>query len=336
MLNTLLEIVVSIVPVFIFLGMLVILDSFKLVKWRDIVITIFIGCLTALLSLVVNIFILNKSGIDQTTYVRYIAPVVEESAKALYIFYLLRRRKIGFMIDAAIYGFAVGAGFAFIENIYYLHSLEHHKIVVWIIRGLGTAVMHGGTSAILAIISKNMMDRHGFENVKILINGFIIAIIIHSFFNHFFFRPIIMTLGQLILLPIIVAFVFNRSERHLRTWLEIGLDTDVTVLEYIKTGTLSETNIGIYLQTIMDQFPGEIMADMICYLQIYLELSVCAKGALLMQESGFNIPVGDDVKEKFAELSYLEKSIGQTGKLAIAPLIQKSDSDLWQLQLLSK
>ena len=49
------------------------------------------------------------------------------------------------MIDAAIYGFAVGAGFAFIENIYYLHSLEHHKIVVWIIRGLGTAVMHGGT-----------------------------------------------------------------------------------------------------------------------------------------------------------------------------------------------
>ena len=92
MLTTLLEIVVSILPVFIFLSMLVILDSFKLVKWRDILITIFIGCLTALLSLVVNLLILQKSGIEQTTYVRYIAPVVEESAKALYIFYLLRRR----------------------------------------------------------------------------------------------------------------------------------------------------------------------------------------------------------------------------------------------------
>jgi len=335
MLTTLIEIAVSIVPVFIFLGMLVILDSFKLVKWRDILITILIGCLAALVSLGINLFILAKSDIEQIAYVRYIAPVVEESTKALYIFYLLRRRKIGFMIDAAIYGFAVGAGFAFIENLYYLQSLEHHKLIVWIIRGLGTAVMHGGTTAIMAIISKNMLDRHGYENVKILIHGFIIAIFIHSFFNHFFFRPIIMTLGQLILLPVVVGVVFMRSERHLRTWLEVGLDTDVTILEYIKSGTLSETKIGIYLQTIMDQFPGETIADMICYLQIYLELSICAKGALLMQESGFNIPVGDDIKEKFTELSYLEKSLGQTGKLAIAPLIQKSDSDLWQLKLLS-
>ena len=78
--------------------------------------------------------------------------------------------------------------------------------------------------------------------------GLLMAIVLHSFFNHFFFRPIAMTLGQLILLPLLVSFVFVRSERNLRDWLEIGLDTDVTILEYIKTGTLSETRIGKYLE----------------------------------------------------------------------------------------
>ena len=119
MLTTLIEIAVSIVPVFIFLGMLVIFDSFKLVKWQDILITIFIGCLAALVSLGINLIILAKSGVEQIAYVRYIAPIVEESTKALYIFYLLRRRKIGFMIDAAIYGFAVGAGFGLRIDIEY-------------------------------------------------------------------------------------------------------------------------------------------------------------------------------------------------------------------------
>jgi hypothetical protein len=54
-----------------------------------------------------------------------------------------------------------------------------------------------------------------------------------------------------------------------------------------------------------------------------------------MQESGFIIPVGEDIKDKFTELAYLEKSIGQTGKRAIAPLVQRSDRDLWQLYLLT-
>jgi hypothetical protein len=85
----------------------------------------------------------------------------------------------------------------------------------------------------------------------------------------------------------------------------------------------------------MNQFPGEIMADMLCYLRIYLELSICAKGALLMQESGFKVPKDREVEAKIAELNYLERSIGQTGKMAIAPLVQKSARDMWQLYLLA-
>ena len=110
--QTLLEILVSILPVFVFLTFLLLFDSFKLVKWRNIMITIGIGSAAALLCLLLTGF-----NVPPGILTRYIAPVIEETAKAGYIVFLLRKKKIGFMVDGAIYGFAIGAGFAVIENI---------------------------------------------------------------------------------------------------------------------------------------------------------------------------------------------------------------------------
>ena len=60
--------------------------------------------------------------------------------------------RIGFLVDAAIYGFAVGAGFALAENLYYLHLAAEAGMGTWIVRGFGTALMHGGTTALFAVM----------------------------------------------------------------------------------------------------------------------------------------------------------------------------------------
>ena len=41
-------------------------------------------------------------------------------------------------------------------------------------------------------------------------------------------------------------------------------------------------------------------------------------------------------REKFTEMRYLEKSIGPTGILALAPMLHMSHKDLWQLYMLGK
>ena len=48
------------------------------------------------------------------------SPWLEESLKAALIVYLIRTRRVGMLVDASIYGFAVGTGFALFENFYYL------------------------------------------------------------------------------------------------------------------------------------------------------------------------------------------------------------------------
>lgn len=330
------KILVSLFPVFLFLIALVFLDSYKLTKLRPILVTIVLGGIVAAVSLLINTVILKQINTGTLLYSRYGAPIVEELLKVVYIVYLMRSGKIGFMVDAAIYGFAIGAGFAFVENTYFLRSISDSNLLLWIIRGFGTAVMHGGTMAIFAIISKTLSDRHSLDKIRVFLPGLAIAIVIHSFFNHFFFSPQATTIIQLIALPLFVLIVFAQSEKSLQDWLEVGLDTDTHLLEMITTSNLSDTRVGRYLESLRTRFPGEIVADMLCLLRIHVELSIRAKGILMMHKAGFQTTPDPEIKEKFDELRYLEKSIGKTGRLAILPFLHTSSRDLWQLYMLGK
>jgi len=68
---------------------------------------------------------------------------------------------------------------------------------------------------------------------------------------------------------------------------------------------------------------------------VRLELSIRAKGILLMRQSGFEAPPDPEVEERFTELTYLEKSIGRTGLRALNPVFSISDRDLWQYHMLA-
>jgi len=342
------RILISLLPVIIFLSALIYSDSFKLVKIPLVLQSILAGIAAALISYFINSYLLNYSSFELTTYTMYISPLIEETLKASFIIYLLAKQKAGFMVDAAIYGFSIGTGFALVENIYYLSSLDQVNPIIWFIRGFGTAVMHGGTTAIFAIITKNITDRKkelklyqfipGFLFIILyhLFPGLIFAIGIHSFFNHFMLTPVILTILQLIILPIIIIYVFYRSEMILKNWMEAGMDTDVELLGQINEGKLSDTHIGQYLISLQKNFSSEIMVDMIAYIRNHIELSIQAKGVILLKQAGAPVLIDEETRDKFKELKYLEKSIGKTGKLALLPILHTSTRDLWQLYMLKK
>jgi RsiW-degrading membrane proteinase PrsW (M82 family) len=328
--------IVAILPVFVFLASLVLLDSYKLVRFRTLINAIAFGCIAAAASIFVNAWLIGIMSLDASAFSRYVAPVSEELLKAVFLIYLIRSGKVGFMVDAAILGFAVGAGFALVENIHYLNNLEDASIILWIVRGFGTAALHGATIAIFGIISKAISDRSRSDSLIVFLPGFFWAVGIHSIYNHFVISPVWSTVLLMITLPMLIVFIFQRSEKYTRIWLGKGMDADMELLESIITDELSATPIGTYLRTIREKFPGKVVADMLCYLRIHCELAMGAKGVMLMRQAGINPPDNPEIKAKFEELKYLERSLGKTGRLAILPFIQTKRRDMWQLYMLGK
>lgn len=331
-----LSLAVSFLPVIAFLIGLVLLDSYKLVHLSLIVELILAGVCIAGVSWILNLGWINWAGVDSQLLRRYLGPFDEEVLKGLVVISLIYRNRAGFLVDSAICGFAVGAGFATAENLQYFLSLQNSHIMLWIIRGFGTAVMHGGVTAIMAVISRYLVDKRQNKRVPGYLPGFLVAFLIHSLYNHFFLSPDLSMLVLIFMLPAIFALVFVRSERATRDWLGVGFDTDSELLRMIRSGKASETKIGWYLESVKQRLPGETLVDMICLARLHLELSIHAKGVLITRQAGFDMKPNQSVHDKFAELKYLEESIGKTGLLALAPIFNMSSRDLWQFYFLGK
>jgi hypothetical protein len=194
--------------------------------------------------------------------------------------------------------------------------------------------MHGGTTAIMAVTSKLLTDRASSQRAHLFIPGLAFAILIHSAFNHFYLSPTHSALTVIVALPLLFSVIFRLSENATQTWLGVGFDTDQELLRIIKEGRVSQTQVGRYLRELRGRFAAETVVDMLCLIRLHLELSLKAKGILLMQKAGFAAPAIPGVEGRLKELRYLEGTIGKTGMLALHPIFHMSDRDLWQLHLL--
>ena len=334
--NTVVALGVSVLPVFLFLVALVLIDSYKLISLRAVLLAVAAGVVAALTAYGVNVWLRPELGMAVPPYSRYVAPVIEESLKAAYVVYLLSRSKVGFVVDAAIYGFAIGTGFAFVENLYYLRVHEAASVWTWIVRGFGTAVMHGGATAIMAMVSRALHTRSDAFRLRLVLPGLWVAAVLHSLYNSFLVQPLLATALIMLVFPWVAMTIFQQSERETRAWLGAGFDTDQELLRALRLGQVSGTPVGKYLRSLRTRFAPEVIVDMMCLLRIRAELAIRAKGMLMLREAGFEAEPDPTIRPKFDELRYLEKSIGSTGMLALHPFIHSSTRDLWQLNLLEE
>jgi RsiW-degrading membrane proteinase PrsW (M82 family) len=332
--DALLHVVIGFAPVVGFLAALLYLDSYKLVKMRLVSAVIASGFVAAVVCYFANGELLRASGIEFTRYSRYVAPLVEELAKAIIVVILIRAHRVGFLVDAAILGFAAGTGFAIVENVYYQHLVPNASVGTWIVRGFGTAIMHGGCTAIFAVAGLSLRERAPKPSPAWFIPGYLLAVVLHSAYNHAFFSPMLSTIAVILVLPPLLLAVYQRSEHATADWLGSGFDADSELLGAIMSGDFGQSPAGQYLGTLKARFHGPVVADLLCYLRLHTELALRAKGMLMMRESGFKAKIDAPTREKLAEMRFLERSIGKTGQLAMQPLLRAGNKEIWQLRML--
>jgi len=325
---------VSVLPVLLFLAALELIDTYKLLTLGRVLRSVLVGCGVAVVCYALNTAVYASGIASPAVWARSGAPVIEEIAKALYVAWLLRSNRVGFMVDTAVSGFAVGAGFAVLENLTYIPDLSASGLIASAIRGLGTAMMHGGATAIFGTVSANVSEIRGSRSPIVFLPGLAMAIVIHELYNQPWWRPVMAAVCVLVILPMVIAFIFWRSEKVLENWLGTKLDKDIDLLQMIATGKFGESHVGSYMKSLENTFTPVILGDMLSYLHLSLELSARAKGDLLRREMGFPVTPDPELQGQLKELKFLEEQMGRAGKMALGPLLGQSRRDIWELQQL--
>ncbi len=331
---------IALAPVFALLVVFDRLDAFNLISFREILLLLGVGGAFAALSFLANLRVMDGFPIGFSNYSRYVAPIVEESMKAAPILFLFARNRLGFKVDAAIAGFAVGAGFSMIENLWYLFLLTEANVSAWLVRGFGTAVMHGGATALFAIISHEMTERQAEGaaaryrfNPLLFVPGLLVAMAVHSLFNHFPNEPLVVMAMTLLLVPATLFLTLIRNERATQQWLTTDQAVHAQMLTDIRAGRFAETSRGQAVHAIADRL-GEKTADARAYVELKTELVLRAEELILAAQSGGPATPGAQEAAKFAQLETLELRLGNAARTALTTALGFSRNDLWELSRL--
>lgn len=332
--------ITAMAPVIVLLLVFDRLDMFNLISLRVIALLVAAGGAIAAASFLVNWRVMDGFPIGFSSYSRYVSPVVEEILKAFPVIALFAANRVGFKLDSAIAGFAIGAGFSVIENGWYLHAITDANYSAWLVRGFGTAVMHGSATALFAVISHEMTERQteakasGYRfNVLLFLPGLAVAMAVHSAFNHFPHQPFIATALILLLAPATLFLTFSRSERATHQWLKRDRDEHKAALEAIRAGRFAETDAGRAIGALASKF-ATAGSDVLAYLELKTELVLRAEELMLAVQEGQQAGPGKEDQEKFKQLGSLERRLGRTVLAAIEPYLGFSRNDLWELELL--
>lgn len=328
----------ALVPVLILLAIFVWLDAFKLMNFHEILFLLFLGGLGALASWPVAGRFLDTLPIGFNSYSRYVAPWIEEAIKATIMIILFRLNRIGYKLDAVISGFAIGAGFSVIENIIYLIRFPDYGAGTWLVRGLGTAVMHGTTLAVLAAIAHEFAERETRESAGEFdfhlwwfLPGYLAAVAIHTAFNQFPDRPMISLMGAAVVAPITLIVIFNFGAAEAQRWLVAECAAHHIQLETLRSGGWPDSPAGRKIAALAERLGPENEKRVRRYWELQAWLAVEAEETMMEEAVGdVSIDKGQ-VRAAFAELDGLRRALGRSTSTALTALLPFSRNDYWEV-----
>ena len=332
----------ALVPVLVMLAMFVWLDVFKLMTLWEMLGLLVLGGFTAVLTYPISGVFIDQLPIGYSNYSRFAAPVIEETVKALALVLLFRLNRIGFKLDAVISGFAIGAGFSVVENIIYLTRFPGLLPPTWMVRGLGTAVMHGTTVAIVAAIVHELAERETREaaskfdfNLLWWVPGLIIAISLHMAFNQFPDQPLLAMIGTLAAAPFIMMGLFKFGAQEAQGWLAEESAQHRTALEAWRSGGYPDDESGHRIAALVARSDPAAARSIRDYCEHMTALVLAAEMALHKQsEDADRIEI--DARDTMQRIETARRDMGRTTFAALKPLLPFSRNDYWEVSELKE
>ena len=329
--------VAALLPVVVYIIVVYVLDSFALISVKRLLLLVLCGMATALVCF--GLFQLTWMILPETVS-DFVDPVVEEAVKAIPLLILARRKKIAFFIDSVICGAAVGGGFSILENIFYLVLGDELGMGTILFRGLEVALIHMGCSAIVAAALMFAVRLDGRRRAHLEIKrrdvwmaAFLLlaAPALHVAHNTFHFNPLMQFIAVFGSMAGLLVWTYQYDGDMIHRWLDKGLDKQVDLFRSIQEGNLTQTKTGEFLLSVKDSFTPEMFFDVICYVKLNVELSIAAKSRFMLREAKLDLPLEEEqarnILAQYEEYRLLEKRLGQSARITIAPVVKFYPAD---------
>ena len=287
----------ALLPVAVYIALVYVLDNFALVSVKRLLVLVLCGMAAALACF--GLFELTGRVVSERAS-DFLNPLVEELVKAIPLMVLAARGKIAFFIDSVICGAAVGGGFSILENVSYLVLGEPLSMGTALFRGLEVALIHMGCSAVVAaalMLAVRLIERSRsrleVKQKDIVTATFLLASapVVHVFHNSFHFPPLLQYVVVFGSLAALLLWTYHYDSGMIHRWLDKGIDKQIALLTSIREGNLEHTRAGEFLLSVKDAFPPEVFFDIICFVQLHVELTLAARSRFMLHEAGLAFPL---------------------------------------------
>jgi RsiW-degrading membrane proteinase PrsW (M82 family) len=290
------------------------------------------GAVAFLLALQMDAVITEYAGFTLT--ITLFGPIVEEILKSLVLVYATRRRDFTYFVDGAVYGFAAGAGFALLENLYYFSTVEGSGLALGFSRSFSTALMHGSATALVGIALGRLRYGRGASRLASLFLGWVAAMALHIGFNNLVDRtqsaltlPLAITLG-LGGVGLVAGFIFLGLAEE-RRWLRETLGRQVGVSAGEAAVVQKLDNLESLLAPVGEHFGPEKRQQAEAFLKLQAKLGLKRKVQELTPDAKQRAEMARQVAALRADIDVIRKGLGIYCMSYIRSILPPESEPLW-------
>jgi RsiW-degrading membrane proteinase PrsW (M82 family) len=141
------------------------------------------GLFTFAVALNVQNTLMRVGMLDFWQITLFNAPVLEQVLKATFLIWLASQMRLRSSIDGAVYGFAVGTGFAMAENLLYVSGTPDRALGIALARVLSVSLMHAYTTAIVGTVAGASLYMTQRAHTQRIALALLASIMLHGMFN---------------------------------------------------------------------------------------------------------------------------------------------------------
>jgi len=313
------------------------LDFYQSGQFQTIELSLVLGGLSFTLAAVTNWSLEYFVPIDIETIERFIAPILEEIFKGLFLFYIIKRSQFTYSVDGILYGLAVGIGFAVIENIFYV-ALVPNATNIAFQRIFTTSLVHAFSSAVLGMALASLRSGSSFMRWAVRLVGLFLAIAQHMLYNNIIHSKFFKTSAvhpAIIYIPGVFSVVFiygvmQYGKKQAQKWIKekLGMEDRVTRNEVSAVNRLATTDE--VLLPIIERFGTEKAArvEELLYLQARIGIKRKSLDSIQNNETMHNA-VENEINEMRAQMEKVQREIGVYAMLFVRGLFTDEMISVW-------